>query len=100
LAAEREIYRTMFGEIDDLSDDYFELSEGVAALRKAASFEALKLYTGAFASSETPMVCKPELRDVCVISSPASAQLQLQWRFNGQSQVMHQLQVIYTYVRR
>ncbi|KAF2732297.1 hypothetical protein EJ04DRAFT_525435 [Polyplosphaeria fusca] len=55
VAAEQEMYRRIFGEIDDFSDEDIDLFDGNIALRRAASLEALKLYTGAFASSETPM---------------------------------------------
>ena len=42
-------------DMEDMEDADFDLQDGNVTLRRQASLDALKLYSGAFASSETPM---------------------------------------------
>ncbi|KAF2186149.1 hypothetical protein K469DRAFT_706808 [Zopfia rhizophila CBS 207.26] len=54
-AFEQEMYRQVFGDIDGLEDADFNIEDGDIALRRTASLDALRLYHGSFASSQTPM---------------------------------------------
>ncbi|ORY14079.1 hypothetical protein BCR34DRAFT_599489 [Clohesyomyces aquaticus] len=53
--SEQEAYRLIFGDIGDLEDADFDMRDGEISLRRVASLEALKLYSGSFASCATPM---------------------------------------------
>ncbi|KAF2683027.1 hypothetical protein K458DRAFT_419249 [Lentithecium fluviatile CBS 122367] len=54
-AAKHDTYRQRFGDYDKLSDEDFSQNEVNLAARREASFDALKLYSGSFASPYTPM---------------------------------------------
>jgi hypothetical protein len=54
-AVEHETYRQLFGNYDHLSDEDFAAQEMDVSGRREASFDALKLYSGVFASLCTPM---------------------------------------------
>lgn len=53
--AERETYRQIYGDVDHLSDADFSPHDTDIALRRKASQDALRLYTGSIASLSTPM---------------------------------------------
>ncbi|KAF2260918.1 hypothetical protein CC78DRAFT_383197 [Lojkania enalia] len=53
--AEQEIFRRMFGDANDFEAEQLGVSNEDMAPRHTAFWEALKLYSGSFASSETPM---------------------------------------------
>lgn len=55
MAVELATYRQIFGDMNEMEDADFDVQDTDMSMRRKASVEALKLYTGALASLEAPM---------------------------------------------